>query len=729
DVPLVEFINPNETNITQSIPSQSRSHNSGNISSSISPSITLNNDDDIFSHDHGDQQENTMPSFLSRRVTTGSDDNEENYVEMTNISKRLSLTSEFAFDNIDDSDTAKLTKNLVDYSSEKKYKQISFDHDEDNSHDPNLLDRIPSFNQFRRLSRMVTRASSRVVNLANVPLDQLSKEGDLSEEKILSITRERNSNLSERGRSLENPPKVVKNKSILEGRSLYIFGPDNPVRLVFYEILSNPATETFILFLIVANIILLVIDAWDTVSPDNPRRTTWGSSFVDYGLLVIFILYTLEIIARIVVSGFIINPDNNGESFETTPQAKTKPSSITSTNNQKGQFLPGTKRSIFKAAFLRHSFNRIDLVAIICYWIDLVLTFYGVSHVYVFKALSTLRSLRLLTVTSGGSTILQSLKTSAPLLANVMTFISFFFVIISIIGIQAFKGSFRRQCVWVDPSGNSNFTLTQQWCGGYIGQDGNHYPYIPTEVIPLQKPIPKGYLCPVGQETANPYNNMVSYDNIFSAMILTFVLAATQNWTDLLYRTMDTDYGWSTLYFVLSLLILNFWLINLFVAVIVAVFEKIREETSHSAAAPVLLDDEGKWTLKDHKKVETNRLGIIMKKIKYLFVFFIFIDLFIMGCRTFDISPGTAMFIDRAELVFTLILAAEIILRFFSYAPKYRFFFRSRANTFDLFLVLVTCFIQIPPIKSSNAYPYLTIFQIVRVYRIVVAIPRLKNVL
>ncbi|CAG8794397.1 380_t:CDS:2, partial [Dentiscutata erythropus] len=451
DVPLVEFINPNETNITQSIPSQSRSHNSRNISSSISPSITLNDDDDdIFFHDHGDQQANTMPSFLSRRVTTGSDDNVENYVEMTNISKRLSLTSEFAFDNIDDSDTAKLTKNLVDYSSEKKHKQLSFgNEDEDNSHDPNLLNRIPSFNKFRRLSRMVTRASSRVVNLANVPLDQLSKE----------------------------------------------------------------ATETFILFLIVANIILLVIDAWDTVGPDNPRRTTWGSSFVDYGLLAIFILYTLEIIARIVVSGFIINPDNNDESFETTPQAKTKSSSITSTNNQKGQFISGIKRYIFKTAFLRHSFNRIDLVAVICYWIDLVITNFGVSHVYVFKALSTLRSLRLLTVTSGGSTILQSLKISAPLLANVMIFISFFFVIISI----------------VDPSGNSNYTLSQQWCGGYIGQDGNHYPYIPTEVKPLQKPIPKGCLCPVGQvcqETANPYNNMVSYDNIFSAMVLTFVLAA-----------------------------------------------------------------------------------------------------------------------------------------------------------------------------------------------------------
>ncbi|CAG8809622.1 31514_t:CDS:2, partial [Racocetra persica] len=328
--------------------------------------------------------------------------------------------------------------------------------------------------------------------------------------------------------------------------------------------------------------------------------------------------------------------------------------------------------------FLRHSFNRIDLVAVICYWIDLVLMLSGVSHLYVFKALSTLRSLRLLTVTSGGSTILQSLKTSAPLLVN---------------------GSFRRRCVWLDPDGANNFIISQQWCGGYVGSDGLHHPYI--SLTEKQFPtFPKGYLCPVGQictETENPFNNMVSYDNIFSAMVLTFVLAATQGWTDLLYRTMDTDYGWATLYYVLSILILNFWLLNLFVAVIVTVFEKIREETSHSAfttskSAPILLDDEGEWTLKDHKKVETNQLDRIMKKIKYFWVFCIFIDLFIMGFRTYDMPPSTALLID-------------------------------------LLLAIITCFIQVPVIKSSPAYPYLTIFQIVRVYRVVIAVPRLKNVL
>lgn len=51
-------------------------------------------------------------------------------------------------------------------------------------------------------------------------------------------------------------------------------------------------TESIILGLIITNILLLIIDAWTPVSDSNPRRTKWGSSGIDYALLVIFIIYT-----------------------------------------------------------------------------------------------------------------------------------------------------------------------------------------------------------------------------------------------------------------------------------------------------------------------------------------------------------------------------------------------------------------------------------------------------
>ena len=55
-------------------------------------------------------------------------------------------------------------------------------------------------------------------------------------------------------------------------------------------------------------------------------------------------------------------------------------------------------------AFLRHSWNRVDFVAVASYWIMFSLAITGIEsdkHVYIFRALSTLRAARLLTITAG----------------------------------------------------------------------------------------------------------------------------------------------------------------------------------------------------------------------------------------------------------------------------------------------------------------------------------------
>lgn len=130
-------------------------------------------------------------------------------------------------------------------------------------------------------------------------------------------------------------------------------------------------------------------------------------------------------------------------------------------------------------AYLRHSWNRVDLIAVVSFWISFILAVTGQEmapshHIYIFKALSVLRVARLLTITSGTSTILQSLKLAAPLLSNVLFFTLFAMILFSIIGIQSFKGSYRRSCVWVgdinegiNSEPGSNYTLSQL-CGGWF---------------------------------------------------------------------------------------------------------------------------------------------------------------------------------------------------------------------------------------------------------------------
>lgn len=55
-----------------------------------------------------------------------------------------------------------------------------------------------------------------------------------------------------------------------------------------------------------------------------------------------------------------------------------------------------------------------------------------------------------------------------------------------------------------------------------------------------------------------------------------------------MYQMMDAEFYVSALFFIVCIIILNFWLINLFVAVITNTFSAIRKDTQRSAfgAAP-----------------------------------------------------------------------------------------------------------------------------------------------
>ncbi|CAJ0823874.1 11692_t:CDS:10, partial [Entrophospora sp. SA101] len=503
----------------------------------------------------------------------------------------------------------------------------------------------------------------------------------------------------------------------LLGNSLYIFSPTNSIRIWCFELLSNPWAEIVILSLILLHILLLVIDAWNPVN-DNEVAPMWSQSIA------------MEITARIIVSGLIINPKKEIRSIAYDElYSEPKNSQITSSFNSKqshshtrdgslslsyNQYgLPNTMAiSISDTAFLRHTFNRIDLIAVCSFWIHLIITLCGVQHFYLLRALSTLRSLRLLSITSGSATILH------------------------IIGTQAFQGSFLRHCVWINPANNSDtIEIPDKHCGGFfqINDEKNV-----VEAVGVSLQPPKGFICPLGQicmETSNPYNKMISFDNFGVSMILVFVISSIQNWSYLMYSTMDSEYGISCLYFIVAVIILNFWLVNLFVAVITKMFAKIRDDTSHSAftlskSTPVLLDDAEGWKLQDGKTtIKPNILNRIMIETKYLWVFFIFIDLFIMAFRKNNDDGAKTEVIDRAELVFTIIFSVEILLRFFSYFPKLRLFFDKWANIVDLTLVIITLVIQIPFIKNSPVYVYMTVFQIARIYRVVIAVPRLRNLL
>ncbi|KAM0563811.1 hypothetical protein ACHAPJ_000017 [Fusarium lateritium] len=553
----------------------------------------------------------------------------------------------------------------------------------------------------------------------------------------------------------------------LKGKSLGLFSPNNPLRVRLCDLLVNPYTEPFLLLLIVLQAILLAVEAApDVFEKGRPER--WGKHPIDWAMLALFIIFTLEIISRIIVSGFMLNAAEYStidrkrgvraaiadqyravfqperiKSVKKTSHYQPEPSAISrsfTTFMQGQQALPQTleehqRFQLARRAFLRHSFNRFDFVAVVSYWITFVLSISGLEtqhDLYAFRMLSCLRILRLLALTNGTAIILRSLKKATPLLVRVAFLITFFWLLFAIIGVQSFKASLSRQCVWLDPLKptdlDASYTNEDAFCGGYLNNEtGETMPWLKFNnshsLTDLKNGTSdgKGFLCPRGSiclQQNNPNNGTVNFDNIFNSLELVFVIMSANTFSDLMYKTMGSDYFQAALFFGAGIMIMMLWLTNLLIAVITSSFQVIREESK--ASAFTVDRDSPAQSRSDERLRRTSSLQRMYHKTRAVWIFIIAFGLICQACRSATMSPRREHIINNAEVVVTIFLDIEMILRF---ATDWNYFHKSWRNLFDLGLAIITSVILIPPIRHTRAYAWLSVFQILRVYRIVLAIP------
>ncbi|ODH25619.1 hypothetical protein ACO22_05212 [Paracoccidioides brasiliensis] len=629
-----------------------------------------------------------------------------------------------------------------------------------------------------RAGSMVRKMSQRVVNISNEPeiveqtlrrkssIKQARLEAPPSLPAMTEYAHDMSTPGLEDGYPPEKRPSLFSKirdldahqteENPLRGNSLGIFSPQSKLRRALLEILIHPATEPIILVLIIVQTVLLAIES---SIYKGKRGSHWGTPAFDYAFLALFIIYTLEIGARIIVSGLILNPGeystlDRSLGLRKALIAKGKdllmPQRQLSTRKPPGPSDPqvsvlrsftGMQNAsdpsgdagslqrfrLARRAFLRHSFTRIDFLAVVSYWISFVLSnlsFESQHHLYVFRMLSCLRILRLLGLTSGTSVIFRSLKKAAPLLVHVAFLISFFWLLFAIVGVQSFKSSLRRTCVWIDPDGQNNFTLNDapdkiQFCGGYheLGT-GAEKPWVTPDGTPGSGPA-KGYLCPEGSlcvQGSNPYGGTISFDNVAHSLQLVFVVMSSNTFTDILYYTTDTDYLAAALFFVFGFIVLSLWLVNLLVAVITSSFQVIREESKRSAFTSEKIDER---EIEDAAPRKLRGLKLLYARTYWVWIAVVGFGLVVQCLRSSTMGPSRAKIIDSTEVVVTIILAIEICLRF---ASDWRNFFKNGHNWVDLSLAIITSIILISPIRDSpRVYAALSIFQVLRIYRIVLA--------
>lgn len=386
-------------------------------------------------------------------------------------------------------------------------------------------------------------------------------------------------------------------------------------------------------------------------------------------------------------------------------------------------------------AYLRKNGQRLDFVSVVCFWISIPLSLTGWDRrtgFMLFRSLGQIRILRLCNLTHGTNVILHMFKAALPQLIDVGIFISCFWVIFGIIGVQSFLMSFSRNCVWTDPHDpNDTFLNKGQYCGSYLATNGTRMPFLSRQG--LSSPYVKGYECPVNsvcQSGANPFNGTVSFDNIFQSMELVFVLMSINTFAELMYNMMDSDGILASLYFIFGIFILTVWLMNLFIAIIVTSFHAAHEAAAKHRKEPKENALSKMWPLSS--KFDGGRNQALISKLpllklyyrfEILFILLILADLIVQCWRSYGMSASRASFLYRMEAIFTCIFLGEILLRFALHLPYWRAFLSSKKNLFDLFLAIITSIIIIGPVKLKlgQAYYWLTVFQLMRFYRVVFA--------
>lgn len=561
----------------------------------------------------------------------------------------------------------------------------------------------------------------------------------------------------------------------LFGKSLKQFNSKSKLRQTCYLILTYPSMNQVFTLMLIIQVGILSYQQWKSENGYvSAARYTWA----DWILFVFYFIYTVEMCAKIIAFGLYDDSEmvqalrlqryeNELQKFYSNLYKRLKKSKYTKApsffkaktfnhirkRKEKSLFLdhsqladgPGSssemddvskvessvndKTSVNKFdkfpihyAFFRTDWNRIDFISIACFWISFFLSLErrDIGKYQVFRSLMCLRILRLLNITKGSRVILKGLKDSALQAKQVLALLVCFWILLSIIGVESFKASFKRHCVWTNPNDPTDtYSNEFQFCGSYLDAQ-TLQPMAYFDELHLSTESIKGYTCPVNSKcimTENPYNNRVSFDNIAQSMQSVFVVMSANTFTDLMYYTMDSDSMVSSLFFIISLFVLTVWMINLFVAVIIHSYkEEDKSRKSHNSWHKKYRNLYAKFT-------EKPKIFKISRKLDVVFIIIIFIS-FVYNCTKQRVNGEIPKKYNLCDFVTSIIMLFEIIGRFclFVYAGNWKVFFYSVFNWVDLISAIFAFVFSLPPVFNSldtTVYGWLSIFGIIRFYRVV----------
>uniref|UniRef100_A0A3Q1FE85 Voltage-dependent T-type calcium channel subunit alpha n=1 Tax=Acanthochromis polyacanthus TaxID=80966 RepID=A0A3Q1FE85_9TELE len=374
-------------------------------------------------------------------------------------------------------------------------------------------------------------------------------------------------------------------------------------------------------------------------------------------------------------------------------------------------------------AYLRSSWNILDGMLVTISVIDILVSLISNSGtkilgmLRVLRLLRTLRPLRVISRAPGLKLVVETLMSSLKPIGNIVVICCAFFIIFGILGVQLFKGKFF-------------------FCKGKDVRN------ITNKSDCLQADY---------EWEKRKYN----FDNLGQALMSLFVLASKDGWVDIMYDGLDAvgvdrqpimNYNpWMLLYFISFLLIVAFFVLNMFVGVVVENFHKCRR---HQEAEEAKRREEKRLKRMEKKRRSKEKeLAEAQSKPYYsdysptrLLIHKMctshYLDLFItivIGLNVITMSMEhyqQPQELDEAlkicNYIFTFIFVLESVFKLVAFG--FRRFFKDKWNQLDLAIVLLSIMgITLEEIEVNASLPINpTIIRIMRVLRIARVLKLLK---
>ncbi|XP_019906717.1 voltage-dependent T-type calcium channel subunit alpha-1I isoform X2 [Esox lucius] len=365
-------------------------------------------------------------------------------------------------------------------------------------------------------------------------------------------------------------------------------------------------------------------------------------------------------------------------------------------------------------AYLRSSWNVLDGFLVFVSLIDIVVSMAGGAKILgvlrVLRLLRTLRPLRVISRAPGLKLVVETLITSLKPIGNIVLICCAFFIIFGILGVQLFKGKFFY-CFGPDVKNITNKSDCLQANYKWV-----HHKY--------------------------------NFDNLGQALMSLFVLASKDGWVNIMYHGLDAvgvdqqpvtnNNPWMLLYFISFLLIVSFFVLNMFVGVVVENFHKCRQNQE--------VEEAKRREEKRRRRMEKKRRDA--QKIPYyasyssirlwihtlcttyyldLFITFIIcINVITMSLEHYSQPHSLDLALKYCNYFFTSTFVLETLLKLTAFG--FRRFFKDRWNQLDLAIVLLSVMgITLEEIDYSASLPINpTIIRIMRVLRIARVLKLLK---